>query len=76
MATNQRPERPRIFWSDDIRDEQADPEIRAWVDARAQELVDTPSLGSIEHTEWLIVVEWARQPSGRDPGLIRVRFSW
>lgn len=73
MATNQR---PQVTWSDDVRAEQARPEIRAWVDARVQELIDRPALGSIEHTEWLIIVEWARQPTDTDPGLIQVRFSW
>lgn len=69
MATNTKRTPPTVTWCDGL-DDQADPEITAWVQAKVQELLDDRDLGSIEHTDWLIRVAWWRQPQHGLPGEI------
>jgi hypothetical protein len=57
MATNE-PAPPLIVWTDGTDEHQDDPEIVAWVQDRGAELALRPDLASVEHTDWLLRVEY------------------
>lgn len=54
MATNT----PPIDWTDGTEDCQDDPTIVNWVLDRGAELALRPDLASVEHSDWLLRVEY------------------
>lgn len=58
MATNTSTNQPRLTWQPGTEDCQDDVEIVAWVLDRGAELALRPDLASVEHTDWLIRVEY------------------